>query len=204
MYLLLKFACEVPNPVAWPLFKANIVSAWSEPANPLARKASLKVLGFVSESDALLDCIKDDIDELTDLLVMALKDPNDGVRDAGALTCAEFADNVIPDFLEEADKILPCLLEVLTQRLEMIYTTVSAGGAKTHGESAEKALLALAEFTANMEMDSIRPYTAKIIEVCLTCISKPEIFETKIRFAALNTLSACISGSEHLVFPFMT
>jgi len=71
MYLLLKFACEVPNPVAWPLFKANIVSAWSEPANPLARKASLKVLGFVSEGDALLDCIKDDIDELTDLLVMA-------------------------------------------------------------------------------------------------------------------------------------
>ena len=87
----------------------------------MARRASLKVLGFVSESDALLDCIKDDIDELTDLLVMALKDSDSEVRDAGALTCAEFADNVVPDFLEEADKILPCLIEVLSQRLESIF-----------------------------------------------------------------------------------
>lgn len=151
LYLLYKYASEVPNPVAWPLFKANIKSAWDS-ANPLARRACLKVLGFVSESDALLDCIKDDIDELTELLVMALKDPDSGVRDAAALTTAEFADNVVPDFLEMADKVLPCLLDVLTQRLEAIFAQ-SSGGPKTSGDSAEKALLALAEFTANMDMD---------------------------------------------------
>jgi hypothetical protein len=34
--------------------------------DPLVRKAGLKIMGFVCESDALLDPIKDDIEEYTD------------------------------------------------------------------------------------------------------------------------------------------
>ncbi len=66
----------------------------------MARKAALKILGFVSQSDALLDPIKDDVDELADFLVTALKDPNEITREAGAMCVAEFAENVIPDFLD--------------------------------------------------------------------------------------------------------
>ena len=43
------------------------------------------MLGFVSDSDALLVCIKDDIEELTDLLVMALQDTSVLVQDAAAV-----------------------------------------------------------------------------------------------------------------------
>jgi hypothetical protein len=73
VYMLLSCATEVPNTVSWPLFKANVVACW-ESGSVNARKAALKILGFVSESDALLDPIKDDVDELSDLLVTALKD----------------------------------------------------------------------------------------------------------------------------------
>jgi DNA-binding protein YbaB len=76
----------------------------------MARKAALKILGFVSQSDALLDCIKDDVDELADLVVAALKDQNLIVREAAAMCVAEFAENVVPDFLDLHEKVVPSLL----------------------------------------------------------------------------------------------
>lgn len=64
------------------------------------RKAGVKVMGHICESDALLDCVKEDIDELTALLVKALNDTDMAVREAGMQVVSEFAENVIPDFLD--------------------------------------------------------------------------------------------------------
>ena len=47
------------------------------------RKAGVKVMGHICESDALLDCVKEDIDELTALLVKGLNDSDMSVREAG-------------------------------------------------------------------------------------------------------------------------
>jgi len=66
--MLMKYACSVPNEVAYPLFKQNLVACWNS-QDPMARVAGLKVIGFVSDNDAISDPIKDDVDELTDLLV---------------------------------------------------------------------------------------------------------------------------------------
>jgi hypothetical protein len=73
LYMIYNFASEVPNPVAYPIFKTNILQCSQHP-DPLYRKAGLKILGHVCDSEALLDCIKEDIDELVLLLVNGLGD----------------------------------------------------------------------------------------------------------------------------------
>jgi len=73
--MLYNYASEIPNPTIYPIFK-NFILFYCKSEDPLYRKAGLKVLGHVCDSDALLDNIKDDIDELTDLLVAGLVDQN--------------------------------------------------------------------------------------------------------------------------------
>lgn len=43
------------------------------------------MLGHVCDSDGLLDCIKDDVEELTDLVVAGLVDSNQEVREGAAI-----------------------------------------------------------------------------------------------------------------------
>jgi DNA-binding protein YbaB len=174
VYMLLSCATEVPNTVSWPLFKANTVECWQS-TDISARKAALKILGFVSESDALLDPIKDDVDELSDLLVTALKDQSEVVREAAAMCVAEFSENVIPDFLDLHEKILPCLLTVLKESLESIASSGQNNQGKV--EAVTKSLIALAEFTGNMEIENIKPYTATCVQVCMTCCTNPQKFD---------------------------
>ena len=44
--------------------------------NELERKAAVKVLGYICDSDSCLDMIKEDIDSITDFIVTKLKDPS--------------------------------------------------------------------------------------------------------------------------------
>jgi hypothetical protein len=62
LYMLHNFAIEVPIQIIYPLFKENIILFCSHQNDPLVRKAGLKILGHVCDSDGLLDSIKDDID----------------------------------------------------------------------------------------------------------------------------------------------
>lgn len=44
--------------------------------NELERKASIKVLGYICDSDSCLEYIKEDIDSITDFIVAKLQDPS--------------------------------------------------------------------------------------------------------------------------------
>ena len=81
------------------MFKTNIVECAGH-ADPLIRKAGVKVMGHICESDALLDFVKEDIEELTNLLIKSLTDKEMIVREAGMLVVGEFSEYVVPDFLE--------------------------------------------------------------------------------------------------------
>ena len=71
--MLCSFASEIPNEIAYNLFKTAIGNLCTQSENePLKRRAGLKVLGNICDSDALCDPIKDDIDLWTDLLVRSL------------------------------------------------------------------------------------------------------------------------------------
>lgn len=82
--MLYNYASEVPNPFIYPIFKQFILQFCNHP-EPLYRKAGLKVLGHVCDSDALLDCIKEDINELTSYLCAGLQDQNESVREGAAI-----------------------------------------------------------------------------------------------------------------------
>ena len=64
LYMLYNFACEVPNSLIYPIFKGNVL-LFVQHSDPLVRKAGLKILGHVCDSDGLLDFIKDDVEEHT-------------------------------------------------------------------------------------------------------------------------------------------
>ena len=110
--MLYNFASEVPNEVAYPIFKQNILM-FAQHSDPLVRKAGIKILGHVCDSDALLDCIKDDIEEHTQIIVLGLQDQSSVVRDATCIVVGEFSVAVIPDFLDQHDKVMPVLITVL-------------------------------------------------------------------------------------------
>ena len=74
--MLYSFASALPNEFAYRLFKPAIVNLCQSQDEPLKRKAGLKILGQICDSDALLDPIKDEIDLYTDLLVNSLRDPS--------------------------------------------------------------------------------------------------------------------------------
>jgi hypothetical protein len=71
------------------------------------------VLGHVCDSDGLLDCIKDDVEELTDLVVAGLVDLNQEVREGAAIVVGQFSENVVPEFLQLSSKVMPCIFQML-------------------------------------------------------------------------------------------
>lgn len=112
MYMLYNYASEVPNATAYPIFKALILQYCAHP-DALYRRAGLKVLGHVCDSEALLDCIKDDIEELTTFIVNGLVDQSLEVKEGAAVVVGQFAENVIPEFLDMSAKVMPCLFQML-------------------------------------------------------------------------------------------
>lgn len=71
------------------------------------------MLGHVCDSDGLLDCIKDDVEELTDLVVAGLVDSNQEVREGAAIVVGQFSENVVPEFLQLSSKVMPCIFQML-------------------------------------------------------------------------------------------
>ena len=61
----------------------------------------------------LLDCIKDDVEELTDLVVAGLVDLNQEVREGAAIVVGQFSENVVPEFLQLSGKVMPCIFQML-------------------------------------------------------------------------------------------
>ena len=68
--------------------------------DPLKRKAGLKILGTVSDGDALQDPMKDDTELYTNLIVNGLQDQSQVVREASCFVIGELSENLIPDFLD--------------------------------------------------------------------------------------------------------
>ena len=67
----------------------------------------------MSDSDALLDPIKENIGPLTNFLVERMQDSSFAVREAAGETVGRFAENCQQDFLDQHQKVMPCLLKVV-------------------------------------------------------------------------------------------
>ena len=116
-------------------------------------------MGHICDSDGLLDPMKDDIEELTYLLVSGLNDTSLMVREAAALVVGQFSENIVPEFLDLHPKVFPCILTMLENQVEIAVTN------SDHALTAEKSLYAMSEFAANMEDHEIKPYMRRGLEV---------------------------------------
>ena len=193
--MLFNFAAEVPNEVVYPVFKQSILAFCANEADPLVRKAGVKILGHVCESDALLDCIKDDIETWTDLIVKSLVDQDVVVREAACLGVGEFSESVVPDFLEQHEKVMPVLLQVLSGLLE------TSTQSEDTASSTERAIYALAEFAAAMEATEVKGYLQQSVQLCLEYVGG-QGQRRGVRYQALNALSSLISAAEESIMPY--
>jgi hypothetical protein len=122
-------------------------------------------LGHICESDALLDCVKDDIAELTSLLVHSLTDPAMEVREAATQAVGQFSENVVPEFLELHAQVMPCLLKMVKEQVAL------ATESNEHALTAEKALYAMSEFASQMDDVEISIYLKTGLEIIDVCIN---------------------------------
>ena len=161
---------------------------------PLVRKAGLKIMGFVCESDALLDPMKDDIEWYTQLIIAGLQDQNEVVRIAACETVGDFSEHAVPDFLEQSEVVMPVLTKVLEGQI--VFATQSEENSK----SAARAVFALSEFIANMEDYDMKPYLQSSLKLCLTYLNDPKQHR-EIKYGVLQALSSIIIAADSIILP---
>ncbi len=110
--MIYAFAVELPNKLVYPAL-INLIGVCRNSQQELERKAAVRVLGYVAENDACLDSVKENIDELTKLLVEKLQDPSYTVREATAETVGKFSEYVVPEFLQQHERVMPVLIKVV-------------------------------------------------------------------------------------------
>ena len=142
----------------------------------------------MSDSDALLDPIKENMNALTNFLVERMQDTSFAVREAAGETVGRFAENCSNDFLDLHQKIMPCLLKVVRDLT-----------ASKEELTIQKALYALNEFVQNLEYD-IRIYLEDCLQALLAYINGN--YARDIKYWALVALSNTITTANKRIEPY--
>ena len=158
------------------------------------RKAGLKIMGFVCESDALLDPMKDEIEEFTQYIIAGLQDSESIVKEAACETIGDFSDNALEDFLDQRDQVLPVLFNVLEE-----YQTL-ATQSDEHAHSASRAISALSEFIANMEDYDVMPHLERSLQICSVYLTG-EGQRREVKYETLKALSSIIIAADETIMP---
>lgn len=152
LFAMKSFSIYMHKPIIFPVLIKNI-RACIESVNENDRKAGIELLGFICESDACLDPIKDHIDEITDVIVKCLYDESVLVKATTAETVGMFSENV-SDFLHKADQVIPAIVDTLRFLSD---TDIPL----------QKALHALHTFVNNAEYSKITDMMDGLIEMLL-------------------------------------
>jgi hypothetical protein len=186
LQMMYGFASEIHSDIMFPLLM-KYFQIYISSKSPLERKAAIKMLGFISESEACLNKIKENVDELTDVIVNKMKDESFLVREATAEVVGRFSENVVPDFLDRHEKVLPVLMEVIKE-LE-----------SSSDQTLQKALYALNEFCENLN-DEVTPYVDQLVPILLTYIGSNA--SRDVKHSALSALGAVTSSAEEAIVPY--
>ena len=185
--LLYRYAQHVPNDKVWPIFQ-KYLQAYGTSQNEHQRAAATAILGFVSDSDALLDPIKENMGALTNYLIDRMKDSSFCVREAAGETVGRFAESCGMDFLDQHEKVFPCLL-----------TVVRDLQASKEELTVQKAIFALNEFVSKFEYE-MKLYLEESIKVLLVYIQGT--YGRDIRYWALVALSNVITSAKKRISPY--
>jgi hypothetical protein len=69
--MIFSYSCEIPNNIVYPIIM-KYVDKFGQSPKELERKAAIKVLGYVCDSDSCLDMIKENIEVVTTFVVNKL------------------------------------------------------------------------------------------------------------------------------------
>ena len=152
LYSMKSFSVYMHKPIIFPVLIKNI-RACIESDLDNQRRAGIELLGFIWETDACLDPIKDHIDEITDVIVKWLYDESVLVKATTAETVGMFSENV-SDFLQKPDQVIPAIVDTL-------------GYLSNTDIPLQKALHALHSFVNNAEYSKITNILDEMINVLL-------------------------------------
>lgn len=110
--MLYQYAVYVPNEKIFPVIQ-KYVHAFGTSKNEHERAAATYVLGWICDSEACLDHVRDNINPLTNFIIDRMQDDSYYVREAAGETVGRFSEHVTSDFLDHHKKIMPCLMRIV-------------------------------------------------------------------------------------------
>ncbi|KHG04365.1 putative importin subunit beta-4 [Gossypium arboreum] len=134
-------AMNLPKHVFPLVFEFASVS--SQNANPKFREASVTALGIVSEGCAEL--MKDKLEPVLQIVLGALRDPEQMVRGAASFALGQFAEHLQPEIISHYASVLPCILAALEDVSDEVKSAIGSVAA-----AAEQAFIPYAERVLEM------------------------------------------------------
>nr|XP_043622520.1 importin-4-like [Erigeron canadensis] len=149
--------------------------------DPKLREASVMVLGLISEG--CLELMKENIKPDLDIVLEALRDPEQVVRGAASYALGQFAKYLQPDIISHYERILPRILKSLHDPSDDVK---------------EKTYYALAAFCENFGVDIIQfidPLMGKLLD---SLQNSPRTSQK----ACLSAIGSIASAAEKAFIPY--
>ncbi|KAK2635768.1 hypothetical protein Ddye_030560 [Dipteronia dyeriana] len=162
-----------------PVFEFASVS--SQNANPKYREASVTTLGVISEG--CMEWMKDRLEPILQIVLGALRDPEQMVRGAASFALGQFAEHLQPEIISHYETVLPCILNALEDASD---------------EVKEKSYYALAAFCENMG-EEILPFLDPLMGKLLAAIQNSP---RNLQETCMSAIGSVAAAAEQAFIPY--
>ncbi|KAK3222483.1 hypothetical protein Dsin_009508 [Dipteronia sinensis] len=162
-----------------PVFEFASVS--SQNANPKYREASVTALGVISEG--CMEWMKDRLEPILQIVLGALRDPEQMVRGAASFALGQFAEHLQPEIISHYETVLPCILNALED---------------VSDEVKEKSYYALAAFCENMG-EEILPFLDPLMGKLLAAIQNSP---RNLQETCMSAIGSVAAAAEQAFIPY--
>ena len=97
--MIFAYACNVPNEKVYPVIE-KYLQKFGTSKSEHERAAATYILGYIADSDACLDHVRDNIGPLTNFIIDRMQDESYFVREAAGECVGRFSEHTGQDFLE--------------------------------------------------------------------------------------------------------
>ncbi|XP_022776503.1 importin-4 isoform X2 [Durio zibethinus] len=159
----------------------EFASISSQNVNPKFREASVTALGVVSEGCAEL--MKDKLEPVLQIVLGALRDPEQMVRGAASFALGQFAEHLQPEIICHYASVLPCILNALED---------------VSDEVKEKSYYALAAFCEDMGTE-ILPFLDPLMGKLLAALQNSS---RNLQETCMSAIGSVAAAAEQAFIPY--
>ncbi|XP_039044668.1 importin-4-like [Hibiscus syriacus] len=150
-------------------------------ANPKFREASVTAFGVVSEGCA--EQMKDKLEPVLQIVLGALRDPEQMVRGAASFALGQFAEHLQPEIISHYASVLPCILNALED---------------VSDEVKEKSYYALAAFCEDMGME-ILPFLDPLMGKLMAALQNSS---RNLQETCMSAIGSVAAAAEQAFIPY--